>query len=77
MANIRPENATLCKLEEQFGHELGVVRISLGLVSDFKDVYRVVEFARMMGCERDRSEMWVKWMVGRARTGHESRNRCV
>ena len=77
MASIKPEEATLCRLEERFGHELGVVRISLGLVSDFKDVYRVVEFAQMMGREKDRSEMWVEWMAERARTGHESRDRCV
>ena len=38
--------ATLAALEAAAGRELGVVRISLGLASDWADVWRVLEFVR-------------------------------
>lgn len=38
--------ATLAKLEEEAGRELGVVRISLGLGSDWSDCWRILEWVR-------------------------------
>lgn len=55
--------------ELQVGRELGVVRISLGLASNFQDVWRVLRFAGMIGHERTRTAMWEAWMdskVGQA-----------
>lgn len=37
------------EFEKLSGKEMGVVRMSLGLVSNWDDVERIVEFARMMG----------------------------
>lgn len=54
---------TLNNFEAMVGHELGVVRISLGLASDFGDVWRVVRFATMMGRERARRGVWEKWIL--------------
>ena len=63
---------TLADFEERMGRELGVVRISLGLASNFKDVQTVIEFAKSLSCESTRSELWDQWIeslgsaVGRA-----------
>jgi molybdenum cofactor sulfurtransferase len=63
---------TLSDFEEKMGRELGVVRISLGLASNFQDVRRVIEFAKSLSYESTRSELWNQWIeslgyaVGRA-----------
>ena len=64
-----PQDATLCAFEEHMGRELGVVRLSLGLASDFRDVHRVVQFARLMGNEGVRRAIWTQWMVEKANGG--------
>jgi molybdenum cofactor sulfurtransferase len=53
---------TLTDFEEKMGRELGVVRISLGLASNFQDVRRVMEFATSLSQERTRLELWDQWM---------------
>ena len=53
---------TLSDFEEKMGRELGVVRISLGLASNFQDVQRVIEFAKSLSYESTRSELWNQWM---------------
>lgn len=62
--------ATLAKLEEEAGRELGVVRISLGLGSDWSDCWRILEWVR-----RDVLEVGIGSGRGRARArgGDESR----
>ena len=66
-----PEDATLCAFEKHMGRELGVVRMSLGLASDFRDVQRVVQFAGMMGNEWARRGLWAAWEAEKAsRGGH-------
>ena len=40
-----PSGATHATFEDAVGRALGVVRISLGLVSNFEDVWRVVQWA--------------------------------
>lgn len=60
-----PTDATLRAFEQCMGRELGVVRLSLGLASDFRDVWRVVEFARLLSTERARGALWDKWLEDR------------
>lgn len=60
--------ATLAKLEEEAGRELGVVRISLGLGSDWSDCWRILEWVR-----RDVLEVGIGSGRGRGRGGDESR----
>ena len=56
---------TLADFEGKMGRELGVVRISLGLASNFQDVRRVIEFATSLSQERIRSELWNQWIESR------------
>ena len=55
------EGTTLREMECRVGRELGVVRISLGLVSSFDDVWRVLQFARSIATEDIRKGWWAKW----------------
>ncbi|KAK7052862.1 hypothetical protein VNI00_004181 [Paramarasmius palmivorus] len=52
---------TLKDFEEFMGRELGVVRISLGLGSNFQDVWNVIQFASSMGNESSRRTLWDSW----------------
>ena len=61
-----PENATLCAFEEHMGRELGVVRMSLGLASDFRDIYKVIQFASLIGKEEERQKLWHDWQAEKA-----------
>ena len=56
---------TMRRFEEHVGHELGVVRISLGLASNFKDVWRILRFAGALARESDLSRMWAAWRESR------------
>ena len=56
---------TLKEISELLGRELGLVRISLGLASNFKDVWRVVQFASLMGHDHSRQILWTQWMETR------------
>ncbi|PPQ65250.1 hypothetical protein CVT24_011405 [Panaeolus cyanescens] len=51
--------------EAKLGHELGVVRLSLGLSSNFHDIWRVIQFATSMGKEQSRQRMWSQWVGSR------------
>ncbi|KAH9889344.1 PLP-dependent transferase [Cubamyces lactineus] len=57
-----PCDATLRAFEQYMGRELGVVRISLGLASDFRDVWRVIQFAKLLGDTTARTAMWDEWL---------------
>ncbi|KAI5119823.1 hypothetical protein M0805_004758 [Coniferiporia weirii] len=63
------EGVTLRDFETRVGHELGVVRISLGLASNFADVWRVLEFARCIAVQEERSRLWKDWQ--RSRHNHD------
>ncbi|KAF9450104.1 PLP-dependent transferase [Macrolepiota fuliginosa MF-IS2] len=52
---------TLKDFERHMGRELGVVRISLGLASNFQDVWRVLEFVSLIGKEAVRQSLWAQW----------------
>ena len=64
MARLPPD-ATLRAFEAHMERELGVVRLSLGLASDIRDVWRLVEFAKLLGNERARGALWDKWLEDR------------
>ena len=57
-----PSDVTLAAFEQHMGHELGVVRISLGLASDFRDVFRVVRFAETIASTATRDALWAQWL---------------
>ncbi|KAF9529749.1 pyridoxal phosphate-dependent transferase [Crepidotus variabilis] len=52
---------TLKDFEKHVGRELGVIRISLGLASDFKDVYRVIQFVSLIASEHSLEVLWNEW----------------
>lgn len=48
--------------ESIVGGELGVVRISLGLASDFSDVHRVLRFTKeLIACDVERKKLRLEW----------------
>ena len=53
---------TLSDFEERMGRELGVVRISLGLASNFHDVWRVIKFAECIGHKLSFQVLWEQWI---------------
>ena len=56
------EGVTLKDFERLVGRELGVVRISLGLASNFLDVWRVLRFVEdIVGCQARREDVWERW----------------
>ncbi len=59
---------TLKDISEMLGREIGVVRISLGLASNFQDVWRVVQFASMMGQEHLRKLLYDEWVESQSCT---------
>ena len=63
------DGATLGEVEERVGRELGVIRVSLGLASDWGDVWGVIQLLKGFGYERRR-------MDGIHGRRHGSRRRC-
>ena len=61
-----PADATLRAFEAHMGRERGVVRGSLGLASDFRDAWRVCEFARLLASAEARAALWAEWELARA-----------
>ncbi|KAH6914037.1 methyltransferase type 11 [Coprinopsis sp. MPI-PUGE-AT-0042] len=60
MAHLN-EGITLQGLEQRLGRELGVVRVSLGLASNFHDVQRVIRFATSLGNTQIRQSLMDAW----------------
>ena len=56
-ARMEAQNRGLSFKPEDFG----VVRISLGLASNFDDVMRVIQFATMLACQTVREHMMDDW----------------
>ncbi|KAG2043958.1 PLP-dependent transferase [Suillus americanus] len=52
---------TLKDFERVVGRELGVVRISLGLASNFQDAWKIVMFASSLADSRTRQALWDTW----------------
>ncbi|KAJ7592057.1 pyridoxal phosphate-dependent transferase [Mycena floridula] len=61
MSQLYP-GVTLTDFERHMGRQLGVVRISLGLGSNFQDVWKCIQFARDIGTERTRQAWWELWL---------------
>ena len=56
---------TRADIENAMGRELGVVRLSLGLASDFSDVHRVLRFVKeVVACDSERTNVWMEWKSG-------------
>jgi molybdenum cofactor sulfurtransferase len=53
---------TRIELEEAFSQDLGVVRISLGLATTFKDVWKIVRFGATIGNEGTRQTLWNRYL---------------
>jgi len=54
--------------ERIVGRELGVVRLSLGLASDFSDVHRMLRFVtEVIACDAARKKAWLEWKLRRQR----------
>ena len=62
MEGSRSQNLELYPKECAMGRELGVVRVSLGLASDFRDVFRVVRFAETIASTATRDALWAQWL---------------
>ncbi|KAG2129852.1 PLP-dependent transferase [Suillus bovinus] len=54
-------SVTLKDFEQVVGRELGVVRISLGLASNFQDVWKIVIFASSLADSHTRQALWDTW----------------
>ncbi|KAG5219684.1 Molybdenum cofactor sulfurase [Salix suchowensis] len=58
---------TLKDFEHHVGRELGVVRISFGLASNFQDAWRILKFASSIATEKSRQELWSQWLQEKER----------
>ena len=56
------EGDTLKGFEKQMGYEIGVVRMSLGLGSNFVDVWNVLKFMRRLSIQSEREVLMKEWM---------------
>lgn len=56
---------TLKDFETHVGHELGVVRISLGLASSFADIWKVLKFATAIATRSEREKLMSEWKMYR------------
>jgi len=57
--------ATHEDFESQIGRELGVLRISLGIVTNFEDVWRFLAFAKLISQRETRTGLWDQWVASR------------
>lgn len=54
--------ATSQHFENILGREIGVIRLSLGLASDFSDVHHFLRFVRnVVACDNEREKVWLEW----------------
>jgi hypothetical protein len=56
------EGVTHRDFERAVGNELGVVRISLGLASNFQDAWTLVRFAELIAAEKTRNILWEHYL---------------
>ncbi len=64
MALLKP-GVTYKDFEHWVGRELGVVRVSLGLATNFEDVWNVLQFVRLIGDTKVRQGLWDAWVEGK------------
>lgn len=58
-------DVTLKEFECIVGRELGVVRMSLGLASNFDDVWKIIRFVKTIADEGARTKLWKVWTTER------------
>ena len=63
------EGDTIRTLEQDLGHEIGVVRMSLGLGSNFVDVWNVLQFMHSLSIESEREKLLKEWKENQSK-GH-------
>ncbi|EAU91235.1 methyltransferase type 11 [Coprinopsis cinerea okayama7 len=68
MSQLYP-GVTLQEFERRVGRELGIVRVSLGLASDFKDIQRVIRFATALCNSQIRESLMDAWRKDRDASG--------
>ncbi len=56
------QGVTAADYEKNSGREFGVVRVSLGLVSNFSDVQHIIHFASFIGTKQPREALWNQWI---------------
>lgn len=56
---------TLSQLEAHAGRELGVVRVSLGLATNWADVHKLVQFAQKFANDQQVRGMKARWTASR------------
>lgn len=61
---------TLKEFERRVGRELGVVRISLGLASNFDDIHNVIKFCSLVANSQTRDAMIAEWLQARRNGSH-------
>lgn len=64
------EGVKLPDFEGEVGRELGVVRVSLGLASNFQDVWNFLRFAKLIAQEEGRKTLWAGWIAALDQTPH-------
>lgn len=47
--------------EKQLGRELGIVRVSFGLASNFQDAWNVLQFIALIGKAKSREQLWKEY----------------
>ena len=61
------EGDTLKGFEQHMGYEIGVVRMSLGLGSNFVDVWNVLKFMQRLSIQSERELLMKEWMTSRSK----------
>ncbi|KAJ7099316.1 pyridoxal phosphate-dependent transferase [Mycena belliarum] len=49
-------------IERVLGRELGVVRVSFGIASNFQDAHMILRLARLLSIEKSRAGMWERYI---------------
>ncbi|GJE88298.1 PLP-dependent transferase [Phanerochaete sordida] len=62
------EDTSVDVFRARIGRDVGVVRVSLGLASNFQDIYRVLQFAQMLAVTVTRETLWSRWKVAQTCT---------
>ncbi|KAF5344180.1 hypothetical protein D9756_011447 [Leucocoprinus leucothites] len=65
LEELDPNIGSKEEIERQLGRELGVVRISWGLISNFQDVWNVLHFIRLIGTEKAKDQLWEEYCKDR------------
>ncbi|KAF5355067.1 hypothetical protein D9756_005519 [Leucocoprinus leucothites] len=65
MEELDPHIKSKEEWEKQLGRELGVIRVSWGLVSNFQDAWNVLQFVRLIGNAKAKEKLWKEYCDGK------------